>query len=383
MTAPARTGGRGRAWAAALGVAVLATLALVVLSTDDPATSVPLDPANPGPAGTRAVLRVLADHGVATSLARGADAFEATETGAGTTVVVSSTSALGESTLARLREHAGGSVVVLLEPTGQAWDLLGTGSARPVRDPADLAADCDPALGGRLGEAARLPGLLDGLSVTVDSATSYPGAGCLQEAGRAALQVREETIVLGAAQALTNDQVLRGDNAAVALRLLGGQDRLVWYVADPADLAASDAVGLRALLPRWIEPGLWLGLVALAAVVLWRARRLGPLATEPLPVVVRAIETTRSRGRLYRSAGDRGHAAAGLRASAAHRLAGDLGLSASTAPAVLAAAAAARTGRDPAGVVALLDPTSAPTSDPDLITLAQDLDQLEREVRTR
>ncbi len=37
-------------------------------------------------------------------------------------------------------------------------------------------------------------------------------------------------MLFGADQALTNDQILRADNAAVALRLLGQDDRLVWYV---------------------------------------------------------------------------------------------------------------------------------------------------------
>ncbi len=380
----ARSRARPRSWTVALGAAVVATVALVVLTTDDPATSVPLDPANPGPGGSRAVLRVLADSGVETSVARGADEFEAADVTDETTVVVSSTGDLGESTVGRLRQHAGSSLVVLLEPTGPVWDLVGIGSTRPVTDPGDMVADCDPSLEGRLGEAARLPELLDGLVVSVDSATSYPGSGCLEESGRSALRVRDETIAFGAAQALTNAQVLRGDNAAVALRLLGGRDRLVWYVADPADRAADDAVGIARLLPRWIGPALWLGLLVLAAVVLWRSRRLGPLTSEPLPVVVRAIETTLSRGRLYRSAGDRGHAAHALREASGRRLAALLGLPASTQPRALVTAAALRSGRDPADVVRLLGPESTPPrSDPDLITLAQDLDQLEREVHHR
>ncbi len=384
VASTARSRTRSRSWAVALGAAVVATVALVVLTTDDAATSAPLDPANPGPGGSRAVLRVLADNGVETSVARGADAFESTGVTDETTVVVSSVGDLGESTVRRLRQHAGSSLVVLLEPTEPVWDLVGVGSTRPVTDPGDLAADCDPTLGGGLGEAARLPGLLDGLVVSVDSATSYPGSGCLEESGRTALRVRDETIAFGAAQALTNGQVLRGDNAAVALRLLGGRERLVWYVADPADLAAGDAVGIAGLLPPWIVPALWLGLVVLAAVVLWRSRRLGPLSSEPLPVVVRAIETTQSRGRLYRSAGDRGHAARTLREASRRRLTGLLGLPPSSELLVVGTAAAARSGRDPVGIGRLLDPDAAPpASDADLITLAQDLDQLEREVHHR
>ncbi len=62
--------------------------------------------------------------------------------------------------------------------------------------------------------------------------------------------------------------------------------------------------------------------------MLWRGRRLGPLATEPLPVVVKAIETTRSRGRLYRKSGDRAHAADALRSATRARAATRLRLGA-------------------------------------------------------
>ena len=131
---------------------------------------------------------------------------------------------------------------------------------------------------------------------------STPGpGGCFPgKHGSLVAEPRDGLTLLGAAQALSNDQVLRADNAAALLRLLGSGSRLVWYVPSIDDLVAGDGVSLTTLLPRWIRPGLWLAALAVAALILWRARRLGPLASEPLPVVVKAIETTRSRGRLYR-----------------------------------------------------------------------------------
>ena len=72
--------------------------------------------------------------------------------------------------------------------------------------------------------------------------------------------------------------------------------------------------------------------IAVLALLVWRSRRLGALASEPLPVVVKAIETTRSRGRLYRKAGDRDHAAGALRAAARVRAAERLGLGTSRTP---------------------------------------------------
>jgi hypothetical protein len=176
--------------------------------------------------------------------------------------------------------------------------------------------------------------------------------------------------------------VLRADNAAVALRLLGQDDDLVWYVPTYDDLSGGDETGLGPLLPRWIEPGIWLMLVAAVFLVLWRARRLGKLATEPLPVVVKAIETTRSRGRLYRRAGDRGHAATALRTAARRRAAVRLRLGAGHSEADLVRDVARHTGRSEAEIAALVGSQAAePTHDHDLIRLATDLAGLDREVR--
>jgi hypothetical protein len=178
----------------------------------------------------------------------------------------------------------------------------------------------------------------------------------------------------------TNERVLDSDNGALALRLLGQQDRLVWYVADSADTAASDGVGLSGLLPPWVLPGLYLLFASLLGVVLWRGRRLGPLVTEPLPVVVRAAESTESRGRIYRRTGDRRHAAGILVHSARRRLIEALQLPRGTTVETLAAAAAARTGRDPRVVLGLLGHPVV-TNDSQLVELGQQLIDLENEVR--
>ena len=224
----------------------------------------------------------------------------------------------------------------------------------------------------------------DGLSVSVDVALTYPvDDGCFRvEEGALLAEPRPGLVLLGAGQALSNDQVLRADNAAVALRLLGSSDRLVWYVPSLDDLRADDGVSLSTLLPDWLRPALWLVAIATVALLLWRARRLGALAIEPLPVAVKAIETTRSRGRLYRKAGDRAHAAAVLRASARVRAAERLRLGSHPDPDTLVRDVARHTGRPVADVDALLGPRAAPpATDHDLITLADQLAELDREVR--
>jgi hypothetical protein len=129
-------------------------------------------------------------------------------------------------------------------------------------------------------------------------------------------------------------------------------------------------------------PALWLLAAAVLGVVLWRGRRLGPLVTEPLPVVVRAVEATQGRGRLYRRLRDRDHVAAVLRRASARRLAAHLGLPRGAAVDAVVAAVATATGRDAAGVRDVFV-SRAVRGDDDLVGLAADLAALEREVHAR
>ncbi len=226
--------------------------------------------------------------------------------------------------------------------------------------------------------------LMEGLTLEVDRSLLYQTSGCFTEGGRSVLVRRDNVAVFGGGDALTNDQVTRGDNAAITLRLLGQSDRLLWYVPSYDDLSAGDGVSAETLLPRWIRPGLWLAAIIALVVIAWRVSRLGPLATEPLPVVVKAIETTRSRGRLYRKAGDRAHAAAGLRAATRTRAAERLRLGAGQDEAALIRDVARHLGRSEAEVAAIIWSRAAPPgSDKDLIALAADLATLEEEVRRR
>jgi hypothetical protein len=131
--------------------------------------------------------------------------------------------------------------------------------------------------------------------------------------------------------------------------------------------------------PGWVWATAQLG-VAAALAMLWRARRLGPVVTEPLPVVVRSAEAVEGRARLYRRAGARGHAAQVLREASRTRLVPVLGLPDPVEPAAVVEAVAARTGR-PAEAVAALLYGSAPVDDAELVALTDELDRVETEVR--
>jgi Domain of unknown function (DUF4350) len=355
-----------------IGLALVFAVGLAIVLGVGTDTATPMDPDNPGPDGTRALARVLGDEGVDVHVARSADELEATDVDAQTSVVVVQPQLLGTTTIQRLHDHTADadSVVVVGAGPGisDAFGAIGGGASIPLGHGRKSGCD-DPRF--------------DGLTLEVDWTSVYPGGDCYTGKGGAIVTAPADRLLLfGADQALTNDQILRGDNAAVALRLLGRDQRLVWYVPSVEDLTGDDGVSLQTLLPRFIRPGLWLLAVALAALVLWRARRLGPLAVEPLPVVVRAVETTRSLGRLYRRSGDREHAAESLRRAARARLAERLRLGSTTPPDVLAREVARRTGRAEQDVTAVLGPSGVvPSTDRDLINLATQLAELDREVR--
>jgi hypothetical protein len=351
-----------------IGLGILVALVVIsVLSRDDATFPDPLDPRNPGHDGGQAVARVLAAHGVDVRIARGEDDLLGEEVDAGTTVVVTNPDELGSSTLRTLRDRA-----------KQAGAIVVVGNHALLGD--RFGIEDDSYLDGRRPARCDEP-LAHGLVVRTHDGGGLKAAGCFGSEGTSVLVRRDALWLMTDPSSFTNEHLLESDNGALALRLLGQQDRLVWYVADSADTAASDGVSLSGLLPTWLVPGLYLLLASLLGVVLWRGRRLGPLVTEPLPVVVRAAESTQSRGRIYRSTGDRRHAAAILVDAARRRLTEALQLPRGTPVETLAAAAAARTGRDPRAVLALLGHPSV-TKDSQMVELGQQLIELENEVRT-
>lgn len=366
-----------------IGVALALALVVAVWTTaGSEKYPEPLDPRNPGPEGAQALAEVLGDEGVDVEIVRSAEQLDATAVDDATTVLVTGTDALSPSTLDRLRRTAAPGRLVLVDPSYSLVQELDADLRATTAFPEAIDAECTGTSDGPV---------LDGLRMEVDQATVLSDAGsgpldgttCFATSGGTLLaeSSAEDVVLFGGGQALSNDQVTRADNAAIALRLAGGGDRLVWYVPDPADAASDEAVSITSLLPRWIGPGIWLGGLALIALVLWRFRRLGPLSTEPLPVVVRAVETARSRGRMYRRSGDREHAARALRRAARDDMAARLRLDRRATPAAVVEAAARHLGVAAEPLDALLNDHRPPASDQDLVRLAEELARLRREVR--
>ena len=131
-------------------------------------------------------------------------------------------------------------------------------------------------------------------------------------------------VVLGSADPLTNQYLDEDGNASLALGLLGEHSGWSGAGRPSRPFPAAPIVPITDLLPDWVVPATWQLGIAVALAAVWRARQLGPIVTEPLPVVVRGAETTEGRA-LYRRGRARDHAAATLRRPSV-RLRGRLGL---------------------------------------------------------
>lgn len=182
--------------------------------------------------------------------------------------------------------------------------------------------------------------------------------------------------VLGSSAPISNAYLASQGDAALSLNLLRSARQVIWVVPSPQAQAGA-ASGQRSFLSLVPWPAYLVAIQLCVAALLaaaWRARRLGPLVAERLPVIVRAAETVEGHGRLYQARRARDRAAGELRAAASARIAQVTGGSATTE------AIAARTGLPAAHVAALLHGPPPPT-DQALVALAAELDTLERKIR--
>jgi hypothetical protein len=380
-TARSRARGRWRRWRWVAGV--VAVLAIGVLAAVLPApvrSTTPLAPDNPQPNGARAVAQVLGDQGVTVRYVR--TTGEAVDAAAGSTLLLTSDWLLSDQQIDAVA--AVDADLVLLDPSPgvlarlapavtTAWTGSGTGTTLEpgCEDPDALAAGRIIASGSGFVPA--------GADLPADASLCYPvpGSGAYLYAATEADGRR--VVALGDATLLTNASVAQEGNAALVLRALGRDPDLVWYIPSPTDTGEQRGAGLGDLLPPTASLLLLQALVVVVALGLWRGRRLGRVVVEQLPVVVRAAETTRGRGRLYRTSRSTGHAAAALRAGAADRLARRLGLARSADALAVIDAVARASGRDPLDIRDLLY-GPPPTSDAGLDLLVRRLDELESEV---
>ncbi|MFI1421803.1 DUF4350 domain-containing protein [Streptomyces sp. NPDC020731] len=375
---------RARGIALALMLLIAAAVAIAVVRSDT--LHGELDPRSADPYGSRAVAELLADRGVDTRVVTTLAGATAAA-GPDTTLLVAVPDLLTGPQQSRLHSGVAGS--------GGRTVLVSAGSASVERlapgvtaDPATsfdstLSPDCDLPAARRAGTAD-----LGGIRYTTTHLTAdecYPSERLATLLRIPAPSGDGDTVLLGAPDILLNDRLDEHGNASLALQLLGSRPHLVWYLPSLADASATSEEGARDffdLLPSgWLWGTLQL-FIAAALAALWRARRLGPLVPEKLPVAIRASETVEGRARLYRKANARDRAATALRSATRTRLAPLVGIPATQAqaPEALLPALSAHLRGDGQSLHALLF-GPPPGDDAALIQLADHLDALEREVR--
>ncbi|GHB72036.1 hypothetical protein GCM10010306_077460 [Streptomyces umbrinus] len=368
-----------------LALVVLLAAAVAIAAVRSDAESGSLDPRSATPSGSRAVAELLADRGVSTRVVTTLKEAAAA-TGSDTTLLVARPDLLTDRQQDRLHSafaNSGGRTVLVAPTTPSVGTLAPGVDADPAPSfDTTLSPNCSLPAARRAGKAET-----GGIRYTTNAPgadSCYPGDGMPTLLRIPAAEGNGDTVVLGAPDILQNERLDKQGNASLALQLLGSRPHLVWYLPSLSDDSATDA-GDRSffdLMPSgWLWGTLQLFFAAILAA-LWRARRLGPLVPEKLPVAIRASETVEGRARLYRKSNARDRAAAALRSTTRTRLAPLVGVSPAQAhaPEALLPALSAQLRREGQALHSLLF-GPPPSDDAALIALADQLDALEREVR--
>jgi hypothetical protein len=399
----ARTGsadrGRRRWLRAALPLfAVLALIAVTVtvhlLQQPDPTDKSFLSPTSTAGDGAERLAARLTAAGVRVDRRTGTlNALSAATGGAPATVLITTPGLVYPDYLAQLRNLPSGSRAVLIAPDRRAVSSTGLDADQtgPRWTAAAPAAGCPAPYA--VGPAAVLRWRY---SSTSGGTASCYGGGVLETA------VDGVTITLvGAADAFRNDRAGEHDNQAFATGLLTRTTRVIWLdlhkheepppvtreprptgpkTTEPTESSGGDSSsddgqttsggGQRgdqgdggdsggssdggsplgsSALGRAFPPAFWatilLVLLAGLALAAASARRLGTPVAEPLPVRVRAAETVRGLGGLYRRARARDTSLATVQAAAVRRLAQHFGMLADSSMGDVAERVAAYTGQ--------------------------------------
>jgi len=359
-----------------------------------PAAAGPLDPRDVGPEGTHALAALLAGQGKHVSTAGTVAAALARSKGQRTALVIADPGLVSAGSLRALAAAAADLLIVAPGPRvlgvltpGVKVAAVARVASRPPRcawPGARLAGRAD--MGGLLLRPAP-PGAWRCYPVDSAAARRIPGGntgpGAPRRTSYASL-VRYRSggrmiTLLGTGDPLTNRDLGRGGNAALALNLLAGDSHVVWLIPGPVAAGGPASRSVSGLIPEPVYLVAAELAVAVVLAALWRMRRFGPLVFESLPVVVRASETAEGHGRLYRSRRARDRAAAALRAASVARITTRTGLPQATSPEVISQELAGRTGRSAQEIQAMLY-GPAPGDDTALVKLATDLDTLEGQV---
>ena len=361
-----------------IALAIMLIPVLVTLWTRPITSKTPLAIDNPEKLGTMAVAELLRHEGISVSKADSVSkAVEASRNGA--TIAVVNADRLSDQDRRALAE-AGGDVVVI-GAEGGSDALAGMTGMTPKGTAAAASSTQAPQCDDADAHAARS---LAGTRASVSLQGDGDAVGCFP-VGEDRYAYATDSLPSGATlrvlpdpAPVTNAHLAQEGHAALGVRALGHHSRVLWLDGEHME---APSVWNSSSTPPWLPVLIFQLLVIAGVLAIVQGRRFGSIVSEDLPVVVRSIETTVARGRLYRQGSDRPRAAQALRSGAALRLGATLGLPPGTSRRDVIAAVSLASGIAPATVDSLLY-GPPPTSDNALATLAVQLDQLESEVHS-
>lgn len=373
-----RFAGRLRRWRSLIviiiSVLVVGVLSMLIRPTGN---TIPLHPQNSEETGAMALTQILKERGVQVQTT-GSVSSAVSQADANTTVFVYDAYFVDTSRYSDI--VAAGANLVVVEPSVQtlrSLDLdLAIGNQEFSQNPSELVtAQCDDP---DAQAANAIPVGSRGFVASADSDAIVCFAP--ETTGPFATSADGKVRLFSEPNALMNENLATAGNAALAIRALGEKENVVWLIPSRSQgEVGAEAPSMMDFLPPWFGTIMALAVAIVVFLAFWRGRRMGRLVTEPLPVVVRAAESTIGLGRMYRRSSEIGHAAQALRAGTALRCAQRLGV-APTAPGTAIASAVAHAINRPYEEIADLFLGSPPTNEAGLIALAQMLDRLESEV---
>ena len=386
MTAAPGTGARVRRVLPWVAVVVGVALVVVVAGRGEEEGN-PLDPASPGPLGTKGLVEVLRELGGEVRVSG-----EPPGTGTETALLLSDDLSPGRRQGLLDWVRRGGTLVVA-DPSSGVTAVEQAGSTQIGLLDAEIERRCDVAALAGVGRVAA-PG---GIVFEIPEGQGGPGApggpgnpggppggtrACFPRNDGAWLLVQpvgSGTVVrLGGASVLVNRELGEADNAVLLASLLVPVEGTTVQVLQPPLPGGGDA-GLTDLIAPRVRLALWQLVVAFVLLALWRARRLGRPVAEPQPVQLPGAELVVAVGNLLQRAKGRGQAAGLLTDDLRRSLAERLGLPPSTPADQVADTVAARTGIPRERVLRTLT-RSTPRDEAELVALSQAIDTVRREV---
>ena len=370
---------RWRRWRpGVIAVALMLIPVLVTVWTRTITSTTPLAIDNPKDWGTMALAELLRHEGI--SVSKAGSLSEAVDAGRqGATIAVVNADRLSNQDRRALAESGGDVVVVGAESGSDA--LAGMTGMTPKGTAAAASSTRAPQCDDADAHAARS---LAGTRASVSLQGDGDAVGCFP-VGEDRYAYATDSLPSGATlrvlpdpALVTNAHLAQEGHAALGVRALGHHSRVLWLDGEHME---APSVWNSSSTPPWLPVLIFQLLVIAGVLAIVQGRRFGSIVSEDLPVVVRSIETTVARGRLYRQGSDRPRAAQALRSGAALRLGATLGLPPGTSRRDVIAAVSLASGIAPATVDSLLY-GPPPTSDNALATLAVQLDQLESEVHS-